>query len=66
MLAAVCRHSTSWTADFLTPLCSPVQGENEAKNYAGSLPKALQLLTAALEKTLGVASTGVQSRVESI
>jgi len=40
--------------------------EDEATSFGGSLPKALQLLAAALGKSLGAASTGVQSRVEGI
>lgn len=40
--------------------------EDEVTSFAGSLPKALQLLTAAVEKSPGAASTGVQSRIESI
>lgn len=40
--------------------------EDEATSVAGSLPRAFQLLVAALEKSLRAASTGVQGRVGSV
>lgn len=39
--------------------------EDKVTRFAESLPKALQLLTMVLEKDVGAASTGFQSRVES-
>lgn len=65
----MCRHSTSsWTDDFLLSYAQQSKDftEDKATSNAGSLPTALQLLTAALEESLGAASTGVQSRLESI